>query len=139
MKPSPPLRTKLEIGGDTVFTVLHAPAGFAATLGDIGDAVWQRSLFAPLDVVVTFHDRAAALADEWPLLAEAALPDGVVWVAFPASPTSGRLDATAVRAAAPAGWSNDKACSVDAQWSALRFRYQPPRLKPKDAARSRRG
>jgi hypothetical protein len=139
MKPTPPLRSKLDIDGDMVFTVLHAPSGFASILGDLGDAVWQRSLFAPLDLVLTFHERADALASEWPQLTEAALPDGVVWVAFPSSPAPGRLDAAAVRASAPLGWSTDKTCSIDAQWSALRFRHQAPRLRPKDAARSRRG
>lgn len=139
MKPAPPLRAKLEIGADAVFTVLHAPPGFAALLGDVGDAVWQRSLFSPLDLVLTFHERGAALKAEWPTLADAALPDGVVWIAFPTAARAGVLDTDAVRAAAPQGWVADKACSVDPSWSALRFAYRAPRLRPKDAARTRRG
>lgn len=139
MKPAPSLRSKLGIGADTVFTVLHAPAGFATLLGDVGDAVWQRSLFAPLDLVLTFHQRAGALAAEWPALAEAALPDGAVWVAFPSAARAGVLDADAVRAGAPKGWVTDKACSIDPSWNALRFAYRTPRLRPKDAARTRRG
>ena len=138
MKPTPPLRSKLGIGDDSVFTVLHAPPGFTALLGDIGTAVWQRSLFAPLDLVITFHERAATLAAEWPRLADAALPDGLVWVAFATAPSPGHLGEAAVRQGAPTGWSCDKACSIDGRWSALRFRYQPPRLRPKDAARVRR-
>ena len=139
MKPTPTLRSKLGIGADTVFTVLHAPAGFATLLGDVGDAVWQRSLFAPLDLVLTFHERGAALTAEWSTLADAALPDGVVWIAFPTLARAGVLDADAVRAAAPKGWVTDKACSIDPSWSALRFVYRAPRLRPKDAARTRRG
>jgi hypothetical protein len=139
MKAAPSLRSKLGIGADAVFTVLHAPPGFAALLGDVGDAVWQRSLFAPLDLVLTFHERAGALASEWPALAEAALPHGVVWVSFPSVARAGVLDADAVRAAAPKGWVTDKTCGIDPSWSALRFVYRSPRLRPKDAARTRRG
>lgn len=135
MKPSPPLRSKLGIGDDTVFTVLHAPADFAARLGNVGTAVWQQSLLAPIDMVLTFQRTAAALRAEWPRLADAAQPDGAVWVAFP---SSGELDAATVRAGAPAGWSSDKACSIDATWSALRFVFSPPRLRPRDAAQARR-
>ena len=139
MKPVPSLRSKLGIGADTVFTVLHAPAGFATLLGDVGDAVWQRSLFAPLDLVLAFHERAATLVGEWPQLADAALPDGAVWVAFPTAAQPGRLDADAVRAAAPTGWVTDKACSIDPSWSAMRFAFRAPRLRPKEAAKKRRG
>ena len=39
-----PLPKKLGITGDAVYTLLHAPPGFEATLGDVGEAVRQQHL-----------------------------------------------------------------------------------------------
>lgn len=132
------LASKLGIVDDLVFTTLHAPAGFAAQLGDTGDAIQQRNLLPPIDVIITFQRTAAAVRDEWPQLAAAAHPDGRLWVAFPQAPRQGELDADAVRRAAPADWASDKACTIDSDWQALRFAYRPPRLRPREAARRRR-
>jgi hypothetical protein len=137
------LPKKLGLGGEIVFTVRHAPAGFAETVaadGGIGDAIWQQSLLAPLDLVVAFHGRRDLLVAEWPKLIAPLAPDGAVWVAWP-KPTAGvdtDLDADALRSVArSSGWVDDKACSIDDTWSALRFvRRQEPR-RPKDAAKER--
>lgn len=134
----PTLAAKLGITGEVVFTTLHAPTGFVARLGDIGEAIEQRSLLAPIDVIVTFQRTATALAAEWPRLADAADPQGRIWVAFPAHPADGELDGDTVRRAAPSDWVNDKACTIDTSWQALRFAYRAPKLRPRDAARRRR-
>jgi len=119
-----PLPKKLGIGDDSVFTVLHAPAGFAATLGDVGDAVWQRNLMPPIDVVIAFHTERAALKAEWPKLADAAAPDGAVWIAWPKR-TSGvpsEITEDVLRAEIlRTGWVDNKVCAIDATWSGLRF------------------
>lgn len=131
-----PLPKKLGIVGDAVFTVLHAPADFAETLGDYGDAVWQRSLLAPIDVVIAFFTQRKALAAEWRALTEAAQPAGGVWVAWPKKASGVATDITedVLRAQLlPTGWVDNKVCAIDNTWSALRFvmrkENRPPRLR----------
>ncbi len=139
--PATPLAKKLGITDDTVFTVRNAPPGFAATLGDIGGAVWQQSMLAPLDMVVTFHTRRAALELEWPKLVGPLTPDGAVWIAVP-RPSSGAqadLDEGRIRYFADkAGWDDTKACSIDEHWTALRFVRRPVTLRPRDTAKRKR-
>ena len=89
-----PLPKKLGIVGDAVFVVVDAPEEFAATLGDFGDAVWQRSLLAPLDVVVAFFTSRTELVAAWPKLTEAVEPDGSVWVAWPKKTSGVATDIT---------------------------------------------
>lgn len=119
-----PLARKLGIIDDAVFTVIDPPAGFAETLGDFGDAVWQHNLLPPIDVVVAFFTHRARLAATWPRLITAAEPDGAVWVCWP-KPTSGvPTDLTANVLSAellPTGWVDNKACAIDDTWSAVRF------------------
>ena len=119
-----PLNKKLGIFGDVVFTVLHAPPTFMADLGDTGDAIWQRHLMPPIDIIVAFYAEKTALRDEWKTLAEAAQPAGSVWVVWP-KPTSdvpSDISEDVLRATMlKAGWSDNKACNIDDTWMALRF------------------
>ena len=69
---TPTLTKKLGIVGDAVFTVIGAPKGFTELLGDVGDAVWQRNLMPPIDVVVAFFTERARMVAKWPELADAA-------------------------------------------------------------------
>lgn len=122
--PNTPLPRKLGIVDDVVFTVLHAPVGFAATLGDAGEAIWQRHMMPPIDVVLAFFTERSALRDEWPALADAAQPAGSVWVAWPKPKSAVATDITEValkNQLAKAGWDDTKACTIDDTWMALRF------------------
>jgi hypothetical protein len=136
-----PLAKKLGIVGGTtevVFTVRHAPTGFAATLGDIGDAVWQQSLLAPLDVVIAFHTTRAGLVAEWPKLTAPMQPAGAVWVAWPKKTSGLATDLTenVLRdEILPTGWVDNKVCAIDEQWSGLRFVLRKELRRPKDRAR----
>lgn len=119
-----PLPKKLGIVGDVVFTVLHAPVGFATTLGDAGEAIWQRHMMPPIDVVLAFFTDRSALRDEWPALADAAQPAGFIWVAWPKPKSAMATDITEVslrNQLAKAGWDDNKACTIDDTWMALRF------------------
>jgi len=119
-----PLPKKLGIDGDVVFTVRREPAGFAEQLGDIGAAVWQRSLLAPLDLIVAFHTHRIALEADWPRLTAPVAPDGAIWVAVPRRGAGIDSDLTedVVRSILlPTGWVDDKSISVDDTWTALRF------------------
>lgn len=122
--PNTPLPKKLGLVDDVVFTVLHAPPGFAATLGDVGDAIWQRNMMPPIDVVLAFFTERSAVREEWPALAEAAAPVGVIWVAWP-KPKSGIATDIAEQPLknqlGKYGWDDTKACNIDDTWMALRF------------------
>jgi hypothetical protein len=135
-----PLPKKLGIGDESVFTVRHAPPGFAETLGDVGGAVWQKSLLAPLDVVVSFHVTRETLLAEWPALTEAAAPAGAVWVAWPKKTSGVATDLTedVLRdILLPTGWVDNKVCAIDATWSGLRFVQRKELRRPRDAAKRR--
>lgn len=118
------LAHKLELHGEIVFTVRRAPDDFADALGELGDAVWQHSLMAPLDMIVAFHTHRLQLMTEWPRLTAAMAPTGAIWVALP-RPGSGvvtDLSDDVVRAnVLPTGWVDDKAISMNDAWSAVRF------------------
>jgi hypothetical protein len=133
-----PLPKKLGIGDDTVFTVRHAPPGFPDTLGDVGGAVWQKSLFAPLDVVVSFHLARAPLLEEWPTLTEAVAPDGAVWIAWPKKASGIATDITEDvlrEVLLPTGWVDNKVCAIDETWSGLRFVQRKELRRPREARR----
>jgi hypothetical protein len=135
-----PLTKKLGITDDTVFTVRHAPRDFAATLGDVGGAVWQRSLLAPLDVVVAFHTTRETLIAEWPALTDAAQPAGAVWVAWPKKTSGVATDLTEDvlrELLLPTGWVDNKVCAIDATWSGLRFVQRKELRRPREAAKRR--
>jgi len=136
-----PAREKLGISGEIVFHVRHAPEGFATALGDVGAAIQQRSLLPPLDVIVAFHTHRVALLAEWPKLAAAAEPDGMVWIAWPKRgadvPTDLSEDVVREELLA-AGWVDNKLCGLDDTWIALRFAQRVERRRPKDNARRAR-
>ena len=119
-----PLARKLGVDGDVVFTVVGAPADFATTLGDHGSAVWQRSLLAPLDVVIAFFTSVERLQVSLPKLTAPLVPAGELWVAWPKQTGGASTDLTGdvVRATMlPAGWVDNKVCAIDDTWSGLRF------------------
>ncbi len=119
-----PLATKLGIVGDAVFTVVGAPADFAVTLADYGDAVWQQSLLAPLDVVVAFFTARDRLVVAWPKLVAPLAPAGGIWVAWPKRSSRIPTDVTEDvlrEIILPTGWVDNKVCAIDDTWSGLRF------------------
>jgi hypothetical protein len=119
-----PLPKKLGIVGDVVFATIGEPATFAATLGDVGEAVWQRSLLAPLDVVIAFVTARAQLERLWPRLTAPLTPSGAAWIAWPKKTSGMASDVTedVLRdVVLPTGWVDNKVCAIDEQWSGLRF------------------
>src|SRR5687768_3643856 len=129
-----PLPKKLGIDDDSVFTVRHAPPDFAVTLGDVGGAVWQKSLLAPLDVVISFHTTRTTLVADWPKLTEAVQPDGAVWVAWPKKVSGVATDITEDvlrEVLLPTGWVDNKVCAIDATWSGLRFVQRKELRRPR--------
>lgn len=126
-----PIEEKMGIDDDSVVVLRHAPPGFVLATG-----INQRNLLPPIDVILTFHTRRAPLLAEWATLTDAAQPDGAVWVAWPKT-TSGvpsEITEDTLRAdLLPTGWVDNKVCSIDATWSALRF------MQSKDQRKGARG
>jgi hypothetical protein len=107
-----------------VFTLAGAPRGFLESLGDLGDAVLQRNLMPPIDVVVAFFTERAQLVAKWPELSDPAAPDGAVWIIWPKKASGVATDITedVLRAELlKTGWVDNKVCAVDDTWSGLRF------------------
>ena len=129
-----PLPKKLGIAGDLVFAVVHAPSGFVASLGDTGDAIWQRNLELPLDVIIAFFAQRTRLRTEWPDLTAAAHPDGAIWVAWPKHSGAERGDITedVLRAdLLKTGWVDNKLIAIDETWNALRFAQRKDERHPR--------
>lgn len=134
-----PLPKKLGIIDDAVFVVVDPPDGFAQTLGDYGDAIWQRSLLAPLDVVVAFFTSRAKLNAAWPKLTKAAAPAGGIWIAWPKKSSGLPSDITENMLREdllPTGWVDNKVCAIDDTWSGLRFVLRKELRRPGDRRRS---
>jgi hypothetical protein len=124
-----PLEDKMGITDDSVVVVRHPPAGFRFDRG-----IDQRNLLPPVDVIVTFHTRRAALVGEWSKLTDAAEPDGAVWVAWPKRTSGVATDITEDvlrEVLLPTGWVDNKVCAIDATWSALRFVQRKELRRPR--------
>jgi hypothetical protein len=113
-----PLPTKLGINEGSRVALLHAPDGFAARLG-----VESRQR-GELDVAVLFATRRADLQRGFVRLARRLAPAGGLWVAWPkkASATETELGfADVQQVGLAAGLVDNKSCSIDDTWQALRF------------------
>jgi hypothetical protein len=79
------------------------------------------------EVVVLFTTSSAVLAARLPALKATLAPADGLWVAWPkkASGLPTDLDFAAVQSAGlAAGLVDNKSCSIDADWQALRFVYR---------------
>jgi hypothetical protein len=122
-----PLAGKLGIRPGHRVCFLNAPDGFAAGLELPPGVDVVAPGEAPLDVVLLFTTELAALQAGFGSLAERLAPDGGLWVAYPKRaarvPTDLSFDAVQ-RLGLAAGLVDNKSCSVDAVYTALRFVYR---------------
>ena len=120
-----PLPQKLGIKPGHRVLALNAPAGFAATLGELPDGVEIRSTArGKADVIVSFHDRRAELARRMPKLRALMVPAAGLWIAWPKRAAKLPTDLTedVVRELALANVLVDnKVCAIDETWSGLRL------------------
>ena len=120
-----PLPKKLGIKEGAAVALLNAPAGFAATLGDLPDGVTVRErLRGPLDVVVFFTVRRADLERRIERLKHALDSAGRLWIAWPKRASNVETDMTedVVRdVALPLGLVDNKVAAVDETWSGLQL------------------
>jgi hypothetical protein len=127
-----PLPQKLGIKEGSRVGLQRAPEGFAETIG-----VSPRTR-GKLDVVVLFAIRKGELIRHFPVLARRLEPDGGLWVAWPKKAAKVQTDLsfeTVQKVGLDAGLVDNKSCSVDETWQALRFVY---RLADRPASSSKR-
>ena len=116
-----PLPKKLGIVDESRVALQGAPAGFAERL-----RVKPRTR-GQLDVIVLFQTRKGELTRAFTPLARRLAPNGGLWVAWPKKSTSMDTDLSfedVQQVGLKAGLVDNKSCSIDDTWQALRFVYR---------------
>ena len=127
------LAKKLGIKPGATIALLGAPEGFEQQLGELPDrAGFERGITAQTSLAIWFVRSRRELEQEAEFLS-ARLPDRVsLWIAFPKQSSRHRVDFNSndVRAAGlAAGLVDYKICSIDADWSGLKFARKRPAKK----------
>jgi hypothetical protein len=127
-----PLPKKLGIKDGSRVGLQSAPPGFADILG-----VEPRTR-GELDVIVLFATRHGELTRAFAPLARRLVPAGGLWIAWPkkSAQVESDLSFESVQGIGlDAGLVDNKSCSIDETWQALRFVY---RLEDRPASSSKR-
>jgi hypothetical protein len=121
-----PLPKKLGVKDGHVVLLDRLPAGL--DLGLPPEAIVVRRVRAGLDLTVTFHTRAATLADRLPVLFEHTVTDGMVWACWPKQAAVRRLgldcdltDNVVREVGLSLGWVDVKVAAIDETWSGQKF------------------
>jgi hypothetical protein len=113
-----PLPQKLGIEEESRVALIGAPEGFA---GKLGVTPVRRGT---LDVAILFCTRKGELSRQFTSLARRLRPAGGLWIAWPKKTADVETDLSfeAVQAVGlRAGLVDNKSCSIDDTWQALRF------------------
>ncbi len=125
---STPLATKLGIKAGTEVALVGSPKGFRASLAPLPDGVRVHSRpRGELDVVVFFASQRSELARRLHGLAQTLTEAGGLWIAWPkkSSAINTSLSFEIVqRMGLDEGLVDNKSCSIDQDWQALRFVYR---------------
>jgi hypothetical protein len=115
---STPLPKKLGIKEGSRVSLQKAPDGFAELLGV------KPKLRGEFDVAVLFATRQGELTRAFTPLARRLAPAGGLWVAWPKKASGVKTDLTfdsVQRTGLGAGLVDNKSCSIDDTWQAIRF------------------
>lgn len=108
--------------------VVGSPAGFRKALEPVPDDVRIHSRpRGELDVIVFFASHRLELLRRFPGLAETLAPAGGLWVAWPKKSSKINSDLTfevVQQIGLEAELVDNKSCSIDQDWQALRFVYR---------------
>ena len=118
---STPLPKKLGIKEDSRVALQGEPEGFADAIG-----VKPRSR-GQLDVIVLFQTKKGELTRAFTPLARRLAPAGGLWVAWPKKTAAVQTDLTfedVQGIGLKSGLVDNKSCSIDETWQALRFVYR---------------
>jgi CheY-like chemotaxis protein len=113
------LEQKLGLTGSTTVRLIGAPDAFTAKI----EAARQTD--GPGELVILFVRTPAELDEELPQAMESVADGGSLWVAWPKGGKCARGEVTQLlvrERCMAAGWVDYKIASLDATWSALRFR-----------------
>ena len=116
-----PLPQKLGIKEGSRVALAGAPEGFAEQLGV------KPKLRGEFDVAVLFATRKGELTRAFTPLARRLAPAGGLWVAWPKKSAALETDlsfALVQEIGLGAGLVDNKSCSIDESWQALRFVYR---------------
>ena len=123
-----PLSKKLGITPGAEVASIGSPAGFRRSLEPLPDGVRIHSRpRGELDVIVFFTSQSSELLRRFGELAATLTPSGGLWVAWPKKSSSIPSDlefASIQRIGLEAGLVDNKSCSIDDDWQALRFVYR---------------
>jgi hypothetical protein len=123
-----PLSKKLGIADGSSVAVLHAPEGFDRVLGPLPAGVRLRTRAGSReDVLVYFAMRGAELGRRLGWLKRRLDPAGGLWIAWPKKSSTIDTDLSfemVQGAGLEAGLVDNKSCSIDEEWQALRFVYR---------------
>jgi hypothetical protein len=120
-----PLSQKLGIRAGAEVAIVGSPRGFREALAPLADGVRIHSRpRGELDLIVFFTSQRSELLRRFLSLAAVLTPAGGLWIAWPkkASPIESDLRFEIVqRVGLDAGLVDNKSCSIDENWQALRF------------------
>lgn len=123
-----PLWKKLGIREASSVAVLGGPDRFEETLGGLPAGVRLRTRAGSReDVIVFFATRSAELTRRFGWLLRRLDPEGGLWVAWPKKSSRIENDLSfeeVQRIGLEAGLVDNKSCSIDDDWQALRFVYR---------------
>jgi hypothetical protein len=127
-----PLPKKLGIDEEARVALVGAPRGFGAKVGV------SRSTRAAADVILFFTTRRAELERRFGSLARRLESAGGLWIAWPKRSADTPTDLTfeeVQRIGLAAGLVDNKSCSIDDTWQALRFVIRREDRPAREAAR----
>lgn len=120
-----PLPKKLGIKEGLKVAFVGQPATFRSTLGPLPPSSRVRpQVRGPLDVIVYFDTRRTSLRRRFRSLAKALSPSGGLWIAWPKKSSRMTTDLSFDEVQSiglEAGLVDNKSCSIDDNWQALRF------------------
>ncbi|HEX9890938.1 MAG TPA: DUF3052 domain-containing protein [Actinomycetota bacterium] len=120
-----PLPTKLGIKEGHRVALLGAPAGFRRTLGRLPHGVeLTDAARRTVDVAILFVAKGTDLSRRFPVASRHVETAGGLWVAWPKKASEVNTDLSfdiVQRTGLDAGLVDNKSCSVDGTWQALRF------------------
>jgi hypothetical protein len=122
------LSTKLGVSESAVVALVHAPKDFWWK-APAGARVTHR-VSGHAEVVLAFFTKSAVLERQIEQLARAVFPSGALWISWPNRASGVATDVTdhlARALALPLGLVDNKVCSVDETWTALRFVWRRSR------------
>jgi hypothetical protein len=123
-----PLTKKLGLKTGAEVAVVGSPSGFRRALSPLPEGVRIHSRpRGELDVVIFFTTQRSELERRFAGLAETLTEAGGLWVAWPKKSSNIQTDLSfevVQRIGLEAGLVDNKSCSIDKDWQALRFVYR---------------